>query len=77
MRVGEMGSVGRGSAVGAQDDRAVLACAGDGLYSTWNRLPWTVREAYETLRQERRIAYTTVLSALNNLATKEGCQRHG
>lgn len=30
----------------------------------------TVRDVYEKIREERRIAYTTVLSVMNNLTTK-------
>lgn len=38
----------------------------------WDRNePVTVREVYETIRQKRPVAYTTVMSVMNKLARKE------
>jgi predicted transcriptional regulator len=36
----------------------------------WRRRTATVREIYEDLRETRRIAYTTVMTMMNVLATK-------
>ena|SRR5882672_8922464 len=36
----------------------------------WRRRTATVREVYEDLRERRRIAYTTVMTMMNVLATK-------
>jgi BlaI family transcriptional regulator, penicillinase repressor len=36
----------------------------------WRRGTVTVRDVYEALRQSRRIAYTTVMTMMNILATK-------
>jgi predicted transcriptional regulator len=36
----------------------------------WGRKDATVREVYETLRERRRIAYTTVMTMMNVLETK-------
>jgi predicted transcriptional regulator len=36
----------------------------------WRRSTVTVRDVYEALRQSRRIAYTTVMTMMNILATK-------
>jgi len=36
----------------------------------WRRRTATVREVYEDLRETRRIAYTTVMTMMNVLATK-------
>src|SRR5678816_1344839 len=36
----------------------------------WAKKDATVREVYETLRERRRIAYTTVMSMMNILETK-------
>jgi predicted transcriptional regulator len=33
--------------------------------------PATVRDVYETLREQRQIAYTTVMTVMNNLVKKE------
>ncbi len=42
----------------------------DVLRVVWDRSEVTVRDVYEELRENRRIAYTTVMSVLRNLATK-------
>ena len=42
----------------------------DVLRVVWDKGEVTVREVYEDLRQKRRIAYTTVMSVLRNLAAK-------
>jgi len=42
----------------------------DVLRVVWDRGEVTVRDVYEELRQNRRIAYTTVMSVLRNLAAK-------
>lgn len=42
----------------------------DVLRVVWDRGEVTVRDVYEDLRQSRRIAYTTVMSVLRNLAAK-------
>jgi predicted transcriptional regulator len=42
----------------------------DVLRVVWDRGEVTVRDVYEELRQQRRIAYTTVMSVLRNLAAK-------
>ena len=36
----------------------------------WAKKDATVREVYETLRERRRIAYTTVMTMMNILETK-------
>jgi predicted transcriptional regulator len=36
----------------------------------WEQGETTVREVYETLRQRRQIAYTTVMTVMNNLVKK-------
>ncbi len=36
----------------------------------WKTGPATVREVYETLRERRRVAYTTVLTMMNILEAK-------
>src|SRR5688500_20399587 len=36
----------------------------------WGKKAATVREVYETLRERRRIAYTTVMTMMNILETK-------
>jgi len=41
------------------------------LRIVWDRGPVTVRDVYEELRERRRIAYTTVMSVLRNLAAKD------
>ena len=41
----------------------------------WAKKDATVREVYETLRERRRIAYTTVMTMMNILETKERCSR--
>ncbi len=41
------------------------------LRIVWDRGEVTVRDVYEELRERRRIAYTTVMSVLRNLAAKE------
>jgi len=43
----------------------------DILHIVWDKQRVTVRDVYEELRLRRRIAYTTVLSVLRNLAAKE------
>jgi predicted transcriptional regulator len=40
------------------------------LRVVWDRHEVTVRDVYEELRLRRRIAYTTVMSVLRNLAAK-------
>ncbi len=42
----------------------------DVLRVVWDRGEVTVRDVYEALRENRRIAYTTVMSVLRNLAAK-------
>ncbi len=42
----------------------------DVLRVVWDRGEVTVRAVYEELRENRRIAYTTVMSVLRNLSTK-------
>lgn len=42
----------------------------DVLRVVWDRGEVTVRDVYEELRASRRIAYTTVMSVLRNLAAK-------
>jgi BlaI family penicillinase repressor len=37
----------------------------------WNRKQATVRDVYETLRQERKIAYTTVMTMMKILEKKK------
>ena len=37
----------------------------------WERKRVTVRDVYETLREQRQIAYTTVMTVMNNLVKKE------
>ena len=36
----------------------------------WKKDKTTVRDVYETLRQQRKIAYTTVMTVMNNLVKK-------
>jgi BlaI family transcriptional regulator, penicillinase repressor len=42
----------------------------DILAVIWERGETRVREVYETLRQRRQIAYTTVMTVMNNLVKK-------
>jgi predicted transcriptional regulator len=42
----------------------------DILAVVWEKQPTTVREVYETLRERRQIAYTTVMTVMNNLVKK-------
>jgi predicted transcriptional regulator len=42
----------------------------DVLRVVWDKGEVTVRDVYESLREQRRIAYTTVMSVLRNLAAK-------
>jgi predicted transcriptional regulator len=42
----------------------------DVLRVVWDKGEVTVRDVYEALREQRRIAYTTVMSVLRNLAAK-------
>jgi BlaI family transcriptional regulator, penicillinase repressor len=42
----------------------------DILAVIWKRGECRVREVYETLRQRRQIAYTTVMTVMNNLVKK-------
>lgn len=42
----------------------------DILAVIWQRDRTTVREVYETLRERRKIAYTTVMTVMNNLVKK-------
>ena len=43
----------------------------DVLRVVWDKGEVTVRDVYESLRETRRIAYTTVMSVLRNLAVKD------
>ena len=43
----------------------------DILAIIWERQQATVRDVYETLRERRQIAYTTVMTVMNNLVKKE------
>ena len=43
----------------------------DILAIIWERQQATVRDVYETLREQRQIAYTTVMTVMNNLVKKE------
>ena len=43
----------------------------DILAIIWERERVTVRDVYETLREQRQIAYTTVMTVMNNLVKKE------
>jgi predicted transcriptional regulator len=43
----------------------------DILSVVWERGSTTVREVYETLRERRQIAYTTVMTVMNNLVKKQ------
>ena len=43
----------------------------DILAIIWERKQATVRDVYETLREQRQIAYTTVMTVMNNLVKKE------
>jgi BlaI family transcriptional regulator, penicillinase repressor len=42
----------------------------DILAIVWAQETTTVRDVYETLRQRRKIAYTTVMTVMNNLVKK-------
>ena len=42
----------------------------DILAVVWEKQRTTVREVYETLRERRQIAYTTVMTVMNNLVKK-------
>jgi predicted transcriptional regulator len=42
----------------------------DILAVVWQQGTTTVREVYETLRERRKIAYTTVMTVMNNLVKK-------
>lgn len=42
----------------------------DVMRVVWDKGEVTVRDVYEDLREQRRIAYTTVMSVLRNLAAK-------
>ena len=42
----------------------------DILAVVWERKQLTVRDVYETLREQRQIAYTTVMTVMNNLVKK-------
>jgi predicted transcriptional regulator len=42
----------------------------DILAIIWERPRATVRDVYETLREQRQIAYTTVMTVMNNLVKK-------
>jgi len=42
----------------------------DILAVVWDQGRTTVREVYETLRERRQIAYTTVMTVMNNLVKK-------
>lgn len=43
----------------------------DILAVVWQQEKTTVREVYETLRERRKIAYTTVMTVMNNLVKKQ------
>jgi BlaI family transcriptional regulator, penicillinase repressor len=43
----------------------------DILAIIWERKQSTVRDVYETLREQRQIAYTTVMTVMNNLVKKD------
>ena len=43
----------------------------DILAIIWERQRATVRDVYETLREQRPIAYTTVMTVMNNLVKKD------
>jgi predicted transcriptional regulator len=43
----------------------------DVLAIIWERQRATVRDVYETLREKRQIAYTTVMTIMNNLVKKD------
>lgn len=43
----------------------------DILVIVWDKERVSVRDVYETLRAQRRIAYTTVMTVMNNLAKKD------
>ena len=43
----------------------------DILAIIWESKQATVRDVYETLREQRQIAYTTVMTVMNNLVKKE------
>jgi predicted transcriptional regulator len=43
----------------------------DILAVVWQSGRTTVRDVYETLRQRRKIAYTTVMTVMNNLVKKD------
>ncbi len=43
----------------------------DILAIIWERERVTVRDVYETLRKQRKIAYTTVMTVINNLVKKK------
>ena len=42
----------------------------DILAIVWDDKQATVRDVYETLREQRQIAYTTVMTVMNNLVKK-------
>jgi len=42
----------------------------DILAIVWEKEKTTVRDVYETLRERRKIAYTTVMTVMNNLVKK-------
>ena len=43
----------------------------DILVIVWDKERVSVRDVYETLRAQRKIAYTTVMTVMNNLAKKD------
>jgi predicted transcriptional regulator len=43
----------------------------DILAIVWEQERTTVRDVYETLRERRKIAYTTVMTVMNNLVKKQ------
>ena len=43
----------------------------DILAIIWERKRVTVRDVYESVREQRKIAYTTVMTVINNLVRKE------
>ncbi len=50
---------------------AIGSLEADILAIIWELERVTVRDVYETLREQRRIAYTTVMTVINNLVKKK------
>lgn len=80
--MGERGKIGKRGKMGEQgkrpfwyrdDSRAIVLTAAEAeiMRVIWDEGgPITVRKVYETLRDRKRIAYTTVMSVMNKLAKK-------